>query len=454
MRSIQRLLLAWVLSALALGAILVAMVTYLVTLDEMHEVLDDDLRNIALALAAYHQADAALAPVTTPAPPAHNEVPDGGAIVTLAWAATGELRFASDPSVRLPFSQHEGLSRPVVAGQSWIVYTARNSDGVTQAAQRLAGRRQMAAESAAQVLPPLIGLVFLVGGLLVFGLRRGLSPLDSTAKDVAQRSAHSLEPIALDDTPGEIAPLVHAINGLMARLSLAFAAQRQLLADTAHELRTPVTALGLQLQLLERSQDGAERQQAMADLGAGIQRTQRLIGQLLQAAQVAPDGEAMRREVVDLAALVRSVVATLSIKADHLGLDLGADAPRAVPVLGDAAQLAALLDNLVENALRYTPAGGVVDVQATLQNGHPVLRVSDTGPGIPADERMLVFERFYRGGAAPTLARDRSGSGLGLSIVKAIADRHGAQVHFNDATAGTGLVVEVVFPASDAADSR
>ncbi len=451
MRSIRSTLLAWVLSALLLGAVLVALVTYLVTLDEMHEVLDDDLKNVAEAIAAYHRTDAGLAPTTPAAQTVRTEPPDGGEVVTLVWTAAGALTFVSDPSVQLHFIPDEGLSRPVVKGEPWIVYTARSRDGVTQAAQRLAGRREMAAESAAQVMPPLIGLVFVVGGLLVFGLRRGLRSLDSTAQDVAQRSAQSLEAITLDDTPSEIAPLVQAINGLMARLSLAFAAQRQLLSNTAHELRTPVTALGLQLQLLERARDGVERQRAMADLGQGIQRTQRLIGQLLLAARVAPDGEGMRRDVVDLAELARSAVAALSLKADHLGLDLGADATQAVPVLGDAAQLAALLDNLVENALRYTPAGGVVDVLVTVHQGHPVLRISDTGPGIPHHERLQVFDRFYRSDAAPLQARDHGGSGLGLSIVKAIADRHGARVDLSDPPTGTGLVVEVVFPAPDAA---
>ena len=301
--------------------------------------------------------------------------------------------------------------------------------------------------TATQVLAPLIGLVVVVAGLLVFGLRRGLQPLDNTAQDIAQRSARSLEPITLEDVPKEIKPLVVSINELMNRLAAAFATQRRFLADAAHELRTPITALRLQLQLLQRCGDDAERAQAVAELAAGIDRSQRLVEQLLQVARSDTDGEFTRREPVDLAELVRSTVSAMSIKAEHVGLDLGADAPGKVMVQGDVNQLSVLLNNLVENALRYTPAGGVVDVTAVLEDGQPLLRVVDNGPGIAESERERVFDRFYRCEAAPSQASDSSGSGLGLAIVRAIAERHGAQVSLATPASGHGLEVRVLFPS-------
>lgn len=446
MRSIERTLLGWIVSALTLGAVLVALVTYLVTLEEMHEVFDADLKNVAEAVAAYHHAGHGPGSAARVALPERTDVPDDTEIVTQTWNLRGERVFSSDPRVLLPFSREAGLSRPVVQGEEWIVYTSIGGDGVAQAAQRMAARQEMAGESAAKVLPPLAGLVLVVGGLLVFGLRRGLQPLDAAAQDVAKRSARSLEAIELEDTPQEIAPLVQSINGLMARLATAFSAQRRFLADAAHELRTPVTALRLQLQWLERSRDEGERQQAVADLRAGIDRSQRVIEQLLQVARSEPDGEVLRREAVDLAELVRSTVAASSTKAGHLGLDLGADAPMPVLVDGDAAQLSVLLDNLVENALRYTPRGGVVDVVAHASGGQAVLRVVDDGPGIPQAERERVFDRFYRCETAPEQASDRGGSGLGLAIVKAIAERHGARIELRDPAQGRGLEVDVVFP--------
>ena len=450
MRSIERTLLGWILSALTLGAVLIALVTYLVTLEEMHEVFDADLKNVAQAVAAYHHAGHGAGTAARIKLPERTDVSEDSEIVTLTWSPGGEPVFSSDPRVKLPFTAIEGLSRPVVEGQEWIVYTSVAGDGVAQAAQRKAARQDMAGESAARVFPPLVGLVVVVAGLLVFGLRRGLQPLDTTAQDVAKRSALSLEAITLDDGPKEIAPLVQAINGLMGRLALAFSAQRRFLADAAHELRTPMTALRLQLQLLQRSDDETQRQQALSELGAGIERSQHLIEQLLQVARSEPDGEVTRRDSVDIAELSRSSVAALSAKAEQLGLDLGADAAAPVLVKGDTTQLSVLLNNLVENALRYTPAGGVIDVSAHVQAGRPMLRVADDGPGIPEADRGRVFDRFYRCEDAQYQARDQSGSGLGLAIVKAIVERHGASIELQDAAGGHGLVVEIIFPPHDA----
>lgn len=366
-------------------------------------------------------------------------------IVTVTWTPQGKRVFSSDSRVQLPFTGIEGLSRPLVQSESWIVYSSVGEDGVAQAAQRVSAREDMAGESAAKVFPPLIGLVVVVGGMLVFGLRRGLQPLDATAQDVAQRSARSLDPITLEAVPKEIKPLVVSINDLMHRLAVAFATQRRFLADAAHELRTPITALRLQLQLLQRSTDDAQRRQAVAELAAGIDRSQRLVEQLLQVARSDPDGEATHREPVDLAELVRATVAALAIKADHRGVDLGADAQGSVMLQADLSQLTVLLNNLVENALRYTPAGGVVDVTAGLHDGRPLLRVVDNGPGIAQSERERVFDRFYRCEAAQSQSGDGSGSGLGLAIVRAIAERHGAVVSLHTPASGRGLEVQVRF---------
>ena len=447
MRSIERTLLAWILGALSLGAMVIALVTYLVTLDEMHEVFNDNLKNVAEAVASYHRAGHNQAGQELVVSPQRSDTPEGDEIVTLTWTPQGHRIYVSDARVQLPFSRSEGLSRPAVQGEAWIMYSSVSDDGVAQAAQRLSARREISGESATKVLAPLIGLVVVVGGLLVFGLRRGLQTLDNTAQDVAQRSARLLEPITLDDVPREIKPLVVSINDLMNRLAAAFATQGRFLADAAHELRTPITALRLQLQWLQRAGGVAERAQAMAELAAGIDRSQRLVEQLLQVARSDTDGELTRREPVDLAALVRATVAALSIKADHAGLDLGADATGQVMVQGDLSQLTVLLNNLIENALRYTPAGGVVDVFAVLQDGRPSLRVVDNGPGIAESDRERVFDRFYRCEAAQSQANDSGGSGLGLAIVRAIAERHGAQVSLATPAAGPGLEVRVGFPS-------
>ena len=445
MRSIERYLLAWILASLGLGALIMAVVAYRVTLDEMNEVYDADLRHVAEALGSYRQDS--FAPDFDPAhrAPQRADVPDPSEIVTITWTREGRQVYSSDPRVAIPFMDHEALSRMRVDGQEWIVYTDVNPNGVAQAAQRAVARRETAAEAASQIFPIMVGLALAVAGLMVFALRRGLAPLDAASRDIAARSAKSLTPLALDPVPREISPLVQSINGLMQRLSDAFAMQRRFVADAAHELRTPMTALRLQVQGLRRARDAQAHEESLAELESGIARSQRLVEQLLQVARAEPDGEPTRRDAVDLGELVRTVVGSLSLKAERHGIDLGARTPARTIVLGDGEQLTVLLNNLVENALRYTPAGGVVDVEAGMLSGHAVLTVSDDGPGIPPAEHARVFDRFYRGTDASALARDPGGSGLGLAIVRAIAERHAARVGLRTPRSGRGLEVQVVF---------
>ena len=445
MRSIERYLLTWIMGALVLGSLAIVLVTYLVTLEEMNEIYNADLKNVAEALGAYNHSGRSAEELAKEPPILRSDVPDRIEIVTITWTGDGRPVFSSDPRVKIPFANVEALSEIRVESQDWIVYTDVSANGVAQAAQRSSARHEIAAEAASTILPPMIGLVLVVAGLMLVALRRGMRPLDTSARELAARSSTSLIPIDVTEVPREIVPLVSSINDLMGRLSVAFSAQRRFLADAAHELRTPTTALRLQLQLLERAPDPAAREVAMAELKAGVERSQRLIEQLLHVARTGPDGEVIRRDRVDLGDLVRTVVGTLSIKADQHGIDLGAIVAPAIAIHGDANQLTVLLNNLVENALRYTPRGGVVDVEVGMYDGKPMLRVIDNGPGIQESERGHVFERFYRSHEAARLAADSGGSGLGLAIVHAIAERHDAVVSLHTAGSGRGLEVRLLF---------
>jgi signal transduction histidine kinase len=316
----------------------------------------------------------------------------------------------------------------------------------------------MAGESAAKILPFLVAMALIVAGLLIYGLRRGLRPLDAAARDIAGRSARSLEAIDTSAVPSELLPMVRAINSLMAKLDQSFSAQRKFLGDAAHELRTPIAALRLQLTLLERSAGELERSAATAALKLGVVRAQRLIEQLLAVARTDPAGSFDPLQPVDLDDLVRTVLEPFASKAESCHVDLGAELSGPVEVLGDTAQLAMLLDNLIENALRHTPGGGVIDVGTVTVDGRPTLFVRDSGPGIPPVDRDRVFGRFFRGDSGSAAGRENVGSGLGLAIVKAIAERHGATVRLLDRAHGPGLEVRVQFPvagpASDGGEMR
>lgn len=454
--SIHRRVLVWVMAALVMGASLLVASTYLSMRNELDEVFEDNLKQVALAVANHHsQYGISRVPrLVDQLPRIYKEYGEFD-FVTAAWSLGGTLTHTSDTQVTLPFLSRSGLSRVYIRGDQWHLYTIVLEDGIVQAAQRDSARQALARESSSKLVLPAVAMLAILAMLLTLALKRGLAPLSLAAAEVTARSVETLHPIALATQPAELHLLVGAINDLMARLGSALALQRHFLADAAHELRTPITALKLQLQLLERASDAAQRATARNELRAGIDRAQHLIEQLLQLSRLAPETPALRRESVDLASLVRSTVGAFSARADERHIDLGAVVEGEPVVSADAQQLAILLNNLVDNALRHTPPRGRIDVGVSLRNGKPCITVNDSGLGIPESERPLVFARFYRGQPPHSAAQthDRAdavqpnGSGLGLAIVRAVAERHGAEVSLDESTQG-GLHVTVQFPES------
>jgi two-component system OmpR family sensor kinase len=231
---------------------------------------------------------------------------------------------------------------------------------------------------------------------------------------------------------------------MLVRLGVALDRERAFMADAAHELRTPLTALHLQIGTLARAANEAERHDAMEKLSAGMQRAIRLVEQMLSFARQEPRAEPIRVRV-SLADIAREVVTELVPLADAKKIDLGISNSQPAFALGDPDALRTLTRNLVDNAVRYTPAGGRVDV--SVENGSEnqcsVLKVVDNGPGIPPEERSRVLDRFYRRpGTTPP------GSGLGMAIIKAIADSHGATLTLEAGPDGTGLAASISFPAA------
>jgi two-component system OmpR family sensor kinase len=317
-----------------------------------------------------------------------------------------------------------------------------------QVAQPQSARDEIAAQMAVKTVVPLLLLFPLIGVLSWVAVSRGLAPVRKAAAEVAARDMNSLQPLSDVGMPQEIQPLTHALNDLLARLKHATETQRAFVADAAHELRTPLTALRLQAQLAERATDEQERRAAFSDLKNGLERATHLVHQLLTLARQEPD--AMGFAEVDLRALLGSIVGDLSSVADHGGIDLGlsdqGDDGRPVRVQGNADALRILFNNLVDNALRYTPAGGVVDVGFEFPAaGMCAVVIQDSGPGIAESELPRVFDRFYRAQRAQEQGSSRGafGSGLGLAIVRQIADLHRVPVELRNT--GRGLQARVVF---------
>ncbi|HQU15929.1 MAG: hypothetical protein B7Z66_07650 [Chromatiales bacterium 21-64-14] len=432
MRSIRSRLLFALLAALTLALLAGAYATYRVARSEADERFDSQLRQLAISL---RDGDFRGAPnIDT------DDEREDTDIVVQVFTVDGRRLYSSAPASALAPPPRMGYSSIRSGAATWRVYATTNRGHVIEVAQSLDEREETAAHAALRVVSPFFVLLPVMG-LLVWGLvGRGLAPLAGLADSVGRRDAGDLHPLGEDGVPLEALPLVRALNGLLARLGAALGAQRAFVADAAHELRTPLAAITLQAQLAGRAPGARERAAALADLDAGLRRAKRVVEQLLTLARSEPGETGHPFQPVALAALVRSVAARHLALAESKGVDLGVAAEQpGVRVSGDAPALDTLLSNLIENAVRYTPPGGQVDLASGAGPEGPWLTVSDTGPGIPTADRARVFERFYR-------SRDAAGpgAGLGLAIVRAVAGRHGAEVRLEDAPAG-GLTVRVVW---------
>jgi two-component system OmpR family sensor kinase len=448
MRSIRRELLVWLLAGLLLGVAVAAVGTYLRARQEANALFDHQLQEMVASLTG---APFAAAPAGFGASDAADN-----ALVVQIWDRNGMQLYLSQPQRVLPLHAQLGFTNLRTESGEWRVFSALTGSQVIQVAQPMRERRELAASMALRTIVPLLAVLPVLGLLIWFIIARGLKPLERVAAAVGRRSPTQLEPLTERDLPREVQPLVQALNGLLQRLGEALAVQRTFIADAAHELRTPLTAVHLQAQLAERAATDAERRKALADLKAGLERATRLSEQLLTLARTEPGVGAAERTAanVDLSALAREVIAELAPLAAEKAIDLGLSEGGSAAVRGDREALRTLLSNLVDNALRYTPAKGRVDVAVGAKGDRVALVVRDNGPGIAQAERTRVFDRFYRGqpvavsGDAAQGASVR-GSGLGLAIVKSIAERHGAEIALGEGLDGKGLGVTVRFPTGN-----
>ena len=442
MTSIRRELLFWLLLGLALGVAAAAAGTYLRAREEANALFDHQLEEMVASLT---DAPFAAAPGGAGAGGAADD-----ALVVQIWDRNGVQLYLSQPQRVLPKHAQLGFTNVHTDQGDWRVFSALAGNQVLQVAQPMHARRALAASMALRTIVPLLAMLPALGLLIWLIIAQGLKPLQRVAAAVARRSPVALEPLAERELPSEVQPLVQALNALLARLHEALSAQRTFIADAAHELRTPLTAVHLQAQLAERAGTDAERRAALADLKSGLERATRLSEQLLTLAREEPGVAERPFAPMDLHALSRDVIRDLAPLASAKSIDLGLIEPAAASgrpiVSGDAAALSTLVSNLIDNAVRYTPPGGRVDVSAVRDADRVVLTVRDTGPGIPPPERSRVFDRFYRGPRAES--GGERGSGLGLAIVKRIAERHGAEIALGEGIDSAGLGVTVRFPAA------
>jgi len=429
--SLRGRLLLFLLSLAALAAAVVGFVSYRSVLAETDVIFDYQLRQMALSLRDQGAiADSERAALEDPTMD----------YVVQVWTGDGAITYSSHRRAGLPRSAVLGFAEVDFDGRRWRVFGTTARGRVIQVAQPVSVRHQLAAAAAWRSVVPLLIAAPLVA-LAVWSLvGLSLAPLHKLVAAVRARDADSMAPLPLAGLPAELAPLGSALNALLDRLRASFDAQRSFVADAAHELRSPLTALKLQLDLLRRAPDDPTRTRAVQELGARADRLQRLVEQLLALARAEPGGAEVTLADGDVAEAVRQAMADVVPLAAADDVELELDAPTPQVARADAAALRILARNLIDNAVRYAGRGGRVRAHVAGDASRVTVCVDDSGPGIPADERTRVFDRFYRRAGSET-----PGSGLGLAIVRAIADRHRAEILLDDSPLG-GLRVHITLP--------
>lgn len=359
------------------------------------------------------------------------------------WTHPDKLLLRSPNAPDSPLSDREyGFKDRTILGYRWRVFSLPDdrSPLLVQVGERDDLREALVHNIALRTLLPILIALPLLALVIWFGVGRAMAPLIKLAKQVEHRAPNYLQPVESYGVPAEAKPLINSLNQLFQRLEQAFESERRFTADAAHELRTPLAGLKAQAQVALRSSNEQTRQRALRQVEQGVDHATHLVQQLLTLARLDPDSGIQDYEDVDLNTVVQQTHYDLLPVAAEKNITLGISGTFNQVVRGNLGALMILLRNLVDNAIRYTPEGGTVEICMAHSNDSAHICVTDNGKGIPADEREKVLQRFYR-----RLGNDAPGSGLGLSIAQRIAELHHARLTLSDAPAG-GLQVDIAFP--------
>ncbi len=420
MLSIRGKLVFFLVSALVIAGVVASVATYYSTRMEFSALFDAQLKHSALELAESGRLDVTSVAVI-------GQAPEQQITLQVYDAAVNRL-YVDRHAVPLIIAETPGFSEFTDdAGRVWRQFAAAVGTRIVQAAQPLAVRNRLAASAALRILQPVLILIAFLAIAIWFVIVQVLQPLNKTARAVSKKSPSSLTPLETKGLPFELKSLVDAINRLMQRLGDSLTAQQRFASDAAHELRTPLAGIKLQAQLLSRAKTDEDRTKYSGRLQQGVSRATRLVEQLLTIARLDPDASQKPMAEAHLANIVKSVAEDLSPIAETKRITLTADAPAPVTAMGLPDALRLMIANLSDNAIRYTPEGGRIEIGLREKAGDAVITVTDNGPGIAPEERQRVFERFYR-----ALGTKVQGTGLGLAIVQRIVAIHGAEIHIED----------------------
>lgn len=433
MKSIRQSLIVWLILGMLVAIFIAGVSAYWLAQDEANEFFDYQIKQVALSFHGQTQYSQEVA--------AADEDPEEDNVIQI-WNTHGHALFTSYPSRALPRYITSGFHTVNYQQTYWRIYCVKLQGQFIQVAQPVIVRDELAANLAERMLIPFLILIPLFVVLIWWVVRRSLNPLQYVSNFIASRNEDEMQTLNETGLPQEIRPIVVELNQLLTRLNQAMQAQQAFIADAAHELRTPLTALKLQLQLTERANTEVQRAVGFVKLHERLDRSIHLVKQLLTLARSEAGGQSQYFVPVDLTTLTQEVANDFMSLAEAHGTDITLDAEPNAVVSGRQESLRLLINNLLDNAIRYSPKGSAVSILIKRDVGHVVISVTDNGSGIPEQERDRVLDRFYRREGTGV-----TGSGIGLAIVRNIAVAHHATLALSDNSNPTGLIVTIKFPA-------
>jgi two-component system sensor histidine kinase QseC len=445
--SLQRTLLALLLGLTLVLWGLSALIVYLEAEQESQELFDQSLSETGHLLLSLADHELKEHPVGTPLVMATQENRNHRQYLLFQiWGAGDSLLYKNAGAPDTPFARStvNGFSWSVIDGQRWRIYASWNDSRQLQiqVAEPASHRKEISARFAYKIIAFALLIVAVAAVAIWWSVRLVFHVLRKSANEVALRTPNDLAEVSLAGAPGELEPLLLAINRLFGRVRQTMEHEQRFTADAAHELRTPLAAIKTNLQVIQRARNDAERDEFLVGLGVSVDRASRLVDQLMTLARLDPHKqEQADLTLQDLSALLSEQLPSWREQAQRQRQTLLVESEPTLCRINRELMLI-LVRNLLDNAFRYTPQGGRVLLSCRREAVGVCLTVSDSGPGIPAAMRERVFERFFRLAGANT-----PGSGLGLSIVRRIADTHGATIRLAHGADAVGLSVEVHFPA-------
>lgn len=433
MTSLRKSLLAWLVPVFLAAAVIASVWTYYMFGSMVSWFMDSQMQ----VLADSHSENSLGLPTLRPLTDHHIE--KGGTFVQI-WDGQGALLTTSYPALAVPLQQSDGFEDLRIGARRWRIYSVHTPGRTVQSIQCLDFREDVISKQALRAGLPIALLIPISAWLLWFAACRSMGKLETVARAAAAQDENTIVELPTQDIPSEISPLVIAVNRLLTRLRDAFASQRRFVQDAAHELRTPITAMTLQLENLKACPLDAETSAQVAQFEAGLRRTKRLIEQLLRLARQEATQKMDAASNIELVGFLQELITDLMPCADHRDIDLGLSVEVTATVRANPHELRSLLHNLLDNALRYTPEHGVVDVRVHADGGKVGVEIVDSGPGIPPDLLPRVFDRFFR-----IEGSDTEGSGLGLAIAKHAAERNRIDLSLDNRIERSGLVARVTF---------